>query len=179
MDDLETERLKLRKFKRKDLDDLYEITSNPKVAEYSDFTLHTSKIETLTNIECAIHDYGTYESCWAIEEKKTHKLIGYIQMFNASLKNRQCSITWALNQKYWGLGFSAEILKTMFTFLFSKNIFDIIIVKYYSKDVFSNPILESVGMKRDAVLRNRRINTLSDQKEQLVIYSILKNEMIK
>ena len=113
MDDFETERLKLRKFKRKDVNDMFEFTSDKKVAEYSDFITHTSKDETLMNIECAIRDYGTYESCWAIEEKTTHKVIGYVQMFNASLKNKQCSITWALNQNYWGLGYSEEMLKTM------------------------------------------------------------------
>lgn len=176
MDDFETERLKLRKFKRKDVNALFEITSNKKVAEYSDFSPHFSKDETLLSIECAIRDYGTYESCWAIEEKQSHKLIGYIQIFNASLKNKQCSLTWVLNESYWGLGYSEEILKNMFDFLFKKEIFDIIIVKYYSDSVFSNPILENVGMKKDAILRDRRINSVTNKKESLIVYSIIKEE---
>lgn len=176
MDDFETDRLKLRKFKRKDVNDMFEFTSDKKVAEYSDFIPHTSKDETLMNIECAIHDYGTYESCWAIEEKISHKVIGYIQMFNASLKNKQCSITWALNQNYWGQGYSEEILKTMFKHLFDTDLFDIIIVKYYSNRALFNHILENVGMKRDATLRNRRINSITGEKESLIIYSIIKEE---
>lgn len=178
MSDLETERLLMRKFRREDVDDMYEVASDEKVAEYSDFSRHTSKDDTLMSIECAIRDYGTYESCWAIEEKESHKAIGYIRVLNASLKNKQCSLIWAIGQKYWGLGYSEEILKTMFKFLFEEHTFDIIIVKYYNDHAFSNYILENVGMKRDAILRDRRINSLTGKKEALVVYSILKEEMI-
>ena len=178
MDDLETERLKLRKFTKNDVDDMYEVSSDKRVAEYSDFIPHESKNDTMTSIECAIHDYGSYESCWAIEEKESHKAIGYIRMQNASLKNKQCSLIWALNQNYWGQGYSEEILNRMFNFLFKEFSFDIIIVKYYSDHAFSNHILENVGMKQDAILRNRRINSLTGKKESLIIYSILKEEMI-
>ena len=177
MNDLETERLILRKFNEKDVDDLYEVLSNEKVARYSDFKRHTSKEYTIMEIETAIQDYGTYESCWAIEEKKSHKVIGYIKIDNASLKNKQCSLLWALGLKYWGLGYSEEMLKTMLNYLFKNHPFDIIIVKYYSDNAYSNPILDNVGMKRDAILRNRRINTLTNEKESLVVYSILKEEM--
>lgn len=176
MDDFETERLKLRKFKRKDVNDMFELLSNPKVAEFSDFTVHTSKDDTIMTIESAIRDYGSYESCWAIEDKEKHKVIGYIQIVNTSLKNKQCSLVWALQERYWGEGYSEEILKAMFNYLFDKDVFDIIIVKYYSDHAFSNPILENVGMKKDAVLRNRRINSITKNKESLIAYSILKEE---
>ena len=171
MDDLETERLKLRKFKRKDVNDLYEIASNEKVAQYSDFKIHTSKDDTIMEIETAIKEYGTYESCWAIEEKNLHKVIGYIRIDNASLKNEQCRICWVLGLDYWGLGYSKEVLTTMLKYLFENHPFDIIIVKYYSDNAYFNPILDSIGMKRDAVLRDRRVNTLTGKKDALIVYS--------
>ena len=98
-------------------------------------------------------------------------------MINTSLKNRQCTLLWALNQKYWGQGYSEEILKCIIKYLFEEHPFDIIVVNYYSDKAFLNPFLENVGMKRDAVLRDRRINSLTNKKESLVIYSILKAEM--
>lgn len=177
MKDLETERLIIRRFKKEDLDDGFEILSDAKVAECSDFEQYTSKIDVLKTIETAILDYDTYEACWAIEEKHDNKLIGHIRMINTSLKNRQCTLLWALNQKYWGQGYSEEILKCILKYLFEEHPFDIIVVNYYSDKAFLNPFLENVGMKRDAVLRDRRINSLTNKKESLVIYSILKEEM--
>ena len=180
---LETERLILRKFRKKDLDDMYEIASDEKVvetsffAEHSVFCSHTSKEDTLRVIESAMHDYGTYESCWAIEEIKTHKVIGHIRIDDASLKNKQCTLIWSLSIKYWGQGYAEEVLKRMFKYLFEEHPFEIIVVKYYTNKVFSNPILDNAGMKKDAVLRNRRINSHTGEKESLVVYSILKEEM--
>lgn len=177
MDDLETDRLKLRKFRRKDVDDLYEVASNEKVARYSDFRIHTSKDDTIIEIETAIKEYGTYESCWAIEEKKLRKVIGYVRIDNASLKNRQCTIYWALGLKHWGLGYSEEMLKAMLKYLFENHPFDIIIVKYYSDNAYFNPILDRIGMKREAILRDRRINSITGEKDSLMVYSILREEM--
>lgn len=174
---LDTPRLILRRFRVEDVDDEYEVVSDKKVAQYSDFNAYDSKKDTLRNIESAMQDYDTYDACWAIEEKQSNKVIGHIRMDNTSLKNRQCSLVWALGQKYWGLGYSEEILKVMLKYLFEEHPFDIIIVKYYSDNTFINPILENVGMKRDAVLRDRRINPLTGNKDSLVIYSILKDEM--
>lgn len=128
-------------------------------------------------IETAIQDYDTYDACWAIEEKSSHKVIGYINMINVSLKNKQCTLFWALNQKCWGLGYSEEILKVLIKYLFEEHPFEIIIVKYYNDIHFDNHILENAGMKRDAVLRDRRVNSLTGKKDSLVIYSILKEEM--
>lgn len=177
MKQLETERLVLRRFRKEDVDDLFEVTSNKKVAEASDFNVHETKEDTLIEIETAIQDYDTYDACWAIEEKADHKVIGYINMINVSLKNKQCTLFWALNQKYWKLGYSEEILKVLIKYLFEEHPFEIIIVKYYNDTHFDNHILENVGMKRDAILRYRRINSLTGEKDSLVIYSILKEEM--
>ena len=183
MKDLETNRLILRKFKETDVDDMYEIASDHNIEEHSFFAEHSifcglnSKEETLRVIESAIQDYGTYESCWAIELKETNKVIGHIRIDHCSLKNRQCTLIWSISQKYWGLGYIEEILKTLFKYLFENHPFDIIVVRYYSDSEFSNPVLISAGMQRDAVLRYRRINSNTGKKESLVVYSILKEEV--
>ena len=92
MKELETPNLVMRKFREDDVDDLFEVTSNKKVAEASDFNVHETKEDTLMEIETAIQDYDTYDACWAIEEKTAHKVIGYINMINVSLKNKQCTL---------------------------------------------------------------------------------------
>lgn len=183
MKDLESERLILRKFKKEDVDDMYEIASDNKLAEHSFFAEHSvfcsldSKDDTLRVIESAIQDYGSYETCWAVEHKETHKVIGHIRIDDASLKNKQCTLIWSISEKYWGQGYATEMLKAVFKFLFEEHPFDIIVVKYYSNSVFSNNILEDAGMKKDAVLRDRRINSHTGKKESLIVYSILKEEM--
>ena len=117
---------------------MYEIASDETVVEtsflpeHSVFYSNNSKEDTLRVIESAMNDYGTYESCWAIEEKESHKVVGHIRIDDASLKNKQCTLVWSLSPKRWGIGYVEEILKTMFKYLFESHPFDIIVVKYYS-----------------------------------------------
>lgn len=183
MKDLETQRLILRKFKKSDVNDMYKIASDNKIAEnsffaeHSVFCAHKSKDDTLRVIESAIQDYGSYETCWAIEHKESGKVIGHIRIDDASLKNRQCTLVWSIAHNYWGKGYCTEMLKAVFKFLFENHPFDIIVVKYYSNTTFSNSFLDDIGMKRDAILRDRRINSKTGKKESLIVYSILKEEI--
>lgn len=61
-------------------------------------------------------------------------------------------------------------------FLFSKKDIELIISSYYEQNKISSVILESIGMRKEAVLRERRINEKTNEKENFVIYSINKQE---
>ena len=69
-----------------------------------------------------------------------------------------------------------EALIQIMNFLFSKRDIELIISSYYEQNKISSVILESIGMRKEAVLRERRINEKTNEKENFVIYSINKQE---
>lgn len=176
MKDLESKNLIMRRFKLEDLDDQFEVVSNEDVAKMSDFHPEERE-ETLLNIKSAIRDYDTYEACWAIEEKESNKVIGHIRIKHCSLESKTCTLLWAVGKNYWNKGYSEEALKEVIKFLFKEHPFEIIIVEYYSSNIYWQSILEKVGFKKDATLRRRKINPVTNEKEDLIIYSILKEEV--
>ena len=73
-----------------------------------------------------------------------------------------------------------EALNAVLDYLFNQLDFNIVISKFYDSNKKLTEtkceMLENVGMKKDAVLRNRKINEKTGKSENLIVYSIMKNE---
>lgn len=127
-------------------------------------------------IKSAINEYYTDEPIWAVEDKVNKNLVGSIQVSNYSPKNKMCNISWIMSYKYWDNNFMKEALTQIYNFLFTKKNIELIECSYYEQNVNTNIILEELGMKKEATLRDRRINEKTQEKENFVIYSINKQE---
>ena len=127
-------------------------------------------------IKSAINEYYTDEPIWAVEDKVTKNLVGSIRVSNYSPKNRMCNISWMMSYKYWDNNFMKDALTQIFNFLFVKKNVDLIECSYYEQNKNTNTILEEIGMRKEATLRDRRINEKTHEKENFVIYSINKQE---
>ena len=127
-------------------------------------------------IKSAINEYYTDEPIWAVEDKANKNLVGSIQVSNYSPKNKMCNISWIMSYKYWDNIFMKEALTQIYNFLFTKKNIELIECSYYEQNVNTNIILEELGMKKEATLRDRRINEKTQEKENFVIYSINKQE---
>lgn len=177
MKDLESKNLIIRKFKVEDVNDQFNVVSNKEVAQYSDYKAYETLEETLVNIKSAIQDYDSYDACWAIEEKTSSTVIGHIRILGASLENKKCILMWSLGKEWWGLGYSEEVLKTVMNYLFNNHPIELISVEYYANNPHWAPILEKIGMKKDARLRRRKIDNTTGEYIDLLVYSILKEEL--
>ena len=127
-------------------------------------------------IKSAINEYYTDEPIWAVEDKVTKNLVGSIRVSNYSPKNRMCNISWMMSYKYWDNNFMKDALTQIFNFLFVKKNVDLIECSYYEQNKNTNTVLEEIGMRKEATLRDRRINEKTHEKENFVIYSINKQE---
>ena len=57
---------------------------------------------------------------------------------------------------------------------------DIIVKKQYGQNfLLDDNILKNIGMRQEAILRNRKINNKTGKPENLIIFSITKEEMQK
>lgn len=171
----------IRKFQMKDakqqsLDFLLDNDSNIIPDNiYEDFNFEKNKLV----IKSAINEYYTDEPVWAVESKDNKKIIGYVRVCNYSAKNKTCNVTWAISIKYWEDDSMKDALRQIFNFLYSKKNIDLIECSYYQQDDKNNQVLEEIGMKKEAILRDRRINEKTKEKENFVIYSINRKEFFE
>ena len=129
-------------------------------------------------IRSAINEFYTDEPIWAVENKETKNLVGGIRVSNYSPKNKMCNISWRMSYKYWNDECMKEALSQIFKFLFYKKDVELIECSFFEQCKRKNTILEEIGMTKEAILRDRRVNEKTNKKENLVIYSINKQEFL-
>lgn len=181
MKDLETENLIIRKFKLEDAEDAYKnLASEERLSECLGYRIHENVEETRMMIRSYMNEYDMNELVWAIEEKKTRTVVGYINALEYSKVNKLCNIKFGLALDLISEGLMEEALNKVLEYLFDNEGFEIITTEFYDgcKEFtkIKSEILENVGMKKEAVLRNRKINEKTKKPESEIVYSILKEE---
>ena len=111
----ETERLILRRYKKEDIQDLFEYLSDEEVVKYEPYKPQTFA-ETKENLEWRI---GTDEMI-AVELKNSHKMIGNVYMGKRDFEALE--IGYVFNRNYWGYGYAAESCKALITLAFSNGV---------------------------------------------------------
>ena len=182
MKTFKTDNVIIRRFQMRDAEQLNLLLYNDSnvAPEYDNDINEEDRIENLNKtklvIKSAINEYYTDEPVWAVENKWSKKIIGYIRVCNYSIKNKMCNISWVVSNEHWDDGFMKDAFTKIFNFLFTKKNIELIECSYYQQDNNSNVILDEIGMTREAVLRDRRVNEKTHKKENFVIYSISKEE---
>lgn len=182
MKTIETERLILRKFKITDAEDMYNNWGKIKDCnKYLPWKTHENIEETKDIINKWIEDYNEQKPDklnWAIELKTTNEVIGAIGPVNISYNNKNIEIGYCIGKKFWNNGYATEALKALIKYYLLECDFHLIKCGYMSENIASGRVMEKSGMKKEAVLRERAINQYTKKYDNLVIYSILKEEII-
>lgn len=141
----ETERLILRRYKKEDLQDLFEYLSDAKVVEYEPYKPLTLD-ETRENLEWRI---GTDEMI-AVELKDSHKMIGNVYVGKRDFE--AVEIGYVFNRNFWRHGYATESCKALIDHTFSNGIHRI----YAECDPLNKnswKLLETLGFQREAHFR--------------------------
>ena len=182
MEDFETERLNIRKFKAEDTEEIYKNLKTIVETEEEDGYNRPKPIqETNMMVISSIKEYELGEPAWAIEEKLTNHIIGYIRVSEISIKNKICKLKFKIGKEWANKGLIEEALEKVIQYLFNKQNFSTIVSKFYDGNEWikniKTKVLRNVGMKQEAILRNRKVNTITGKTENLIVFSILKEEM--
>lgn len=179
MKNFKTSNTIIRKFKMDDVEDAYyNITKHEDITDMANFPSHRNLDETELIIKSAITEFETKEPVWAVEDKKLKKLVGFIKVSNYSTKNKMCNLTWTMAKNYWETSYMKEALEKIMNFMFVNEKMELINGEYFEQNKITGNILESVGMIKDGILRNRRINPVTKERESLVMCSITKDEFL-
>ena len=113
---LETERLYLRKWSKKDAADVFEYAKDPAVGPIAGWKPHASPAES----KMIINEVFLQKMSWAIEDKESCKVIGSIgfekDKFRPDIQSREMG--YSLSREYWGRGLMTEAAKKLIEYAF-------------------------------------------------------------
>lgn len=169
---METERLILRRYKKEDLQDLFEYLSDKEVVKYEPYKALTLD-ETRENLEWRI---GTDEMI-AVELKDSRKMIGNVYMGKREFDSLE--IGYVFNRNYWGHGYATESCKALIRQAFSSGIHRIY-AECDPENKGSCKLLEALGFQREAHFR-RNVYFWKDENEKPIwkdtyVYAMLNGD---
>lgn len=174
---LETERLILRKFENKDIEDLYDYCKDPEVTKFV--------FETYENVETAQDRIDFLQAkyaeekmlCWAIELKHNHKVIGSIDYFNIRSVDKSGEIGYVLNREYWNKGYMTESVKRVIQYGFEELGLVRICAICVVPNVASESVMKKAGMIFEGV--SRKASYIKGKYYDTKLYSIIDDDYFK
>ena len=148
MKTLETERLVLRNWKEKDLDDFYEYAKVPGVGEMAGWPHHESKEVT----KSILKDFIEKDEVYALVLKENNKVIGSLGIHNRKMDesyigNIQREIGYVLSKDYWGRGIMSEAVKAAIKYAFEELNVDVLWCGHFVSNNQSRRVIEKCGFK--------------------------------
>lgn len=176
---LETERLILRRVTAKDVMDIYNNWATDKLTNrYLEWDSHESPDVTCAYVAGVIASYNKGAYDWVVELKSTGDLIGEISAVHIDKKNgAYVEIGYCYGSKFWGHGYATEALRKVIEFFLNECEYHTVEARHIIGNPASGRVMQKAGMKLDAVLRDRRINKDTKEINDLIVYSIVKEEL--
>ena len=172
--ELETERLRLRRFRREDAENcLRNWAADEAVFRFiSQTPMSGADVKSfLAGAEEAYADPETYY--WAIEKKDTGDVMGEIFVDDFSRRNRWCEVDYKLGPAFWGQGYAVEALRAVTAFLFRQAGFHRVQAKCSVQNEASERVMQKAGMHREGVMREFFRRKDASGYDDVVMYAVL------
>ena len=173
-----TERLLLRPFRISDAQAMNEGWCNDEInTRFLGFPLHGAVENTRALLTKWIAEYEspkTYK--WCIALKATDLPIGSLDAFVDKKQPDICELGYVLAPAHQKKGYMTEAVRAALSYLFASEGMALVAAQYNHLNTESGAVMERAGMRKDAVLRKRRMDKLTGEWCDLVIYSITPKE---
>jgi len=176
---LDTNRLVLRKINTEDACQAYEnFYSEPEVNRFISWNSHKNVDETKELFNNWIQEYNKEDIYrWIIEVKDTQEVIGTIEVVNILNKHEICEIGINIGKPWWGKGYASESIKRVCEYLLNEVKIRLIEGKCREENIGSSKAMQKAGFIYEGTLRKRRIDKNDGHIDNLMIYSITKEEL--
>ncbi len=170
---LETERLILRMWNKKDAPELYEYAKNPNVGPHAGWKPHESVYES----KAIITQLFLTNMCWAIVDKQSGKVIGSIGLeedkFRPGIKSKE--LGYSLSEDHWKKGIMTEAAKRVIRHAFDDLKLELLMIKTGDANHRSRRVIEKCGFTYEGTLRSAYL--MFDRSiREVRCYSMLKEE---
>lgn len=175
--DIETERLLLRRFVMSDANEMFREWANcENVTRYLTWEPHKSISETKTFLMDRLSDYEKPDKyCWAIELKNEGTLIGSISAEITNERAKIADVGYCLGERFWNCGYASEALRAVIDYM----IYDVNINRieaYHSVNNHSSGrVMQKAGMIQEGFCRQKYI-TGSGEYQDSDLYGLVKED---
>ena len=157
--ELESDRLLLRRIRKQDVNDIFEIYSNKEVMLYF---ADRFPFEKITEAETMISEYEEainkkWNMRWGIVLKETGKLIGTCGFHALSEYDKRIEVGYDLNRNYWQKGIMTESLSLIINHAFGCSDVNRIEAMVEPPNIGSRALLEKLGFQYEGTLRKHEM----------------------
>ncbi|WP_333876456.1 GNAT family N-acetyltransferase [Flavobacterium sp.] len=175
---LETERLLLRRLNENDVNEIFALRSNPEIMKYIPRPLAKTKEDALEHLRMIEEKIETNTGInWGITIKGHNNIIGIIGHYRIQPENHRAEIGYMSLPKYNGKGYISEAIKVVVEYGFEHMKLHSIEAVIDPGNIASERVLQKNGFVKEAHILE---NELWDGKFwDTVIYSLLKKNFKK
>lgn len=109
---MQTDRLLLDSLTREDAENVFSLTSDPRVARYMRFDAHT----TLKQAQELIEHYRASDAGFSVRALNTGEFVGVIALVRSEENPTDYSLSLFSSPAFWNRGYSTELLECMKTY---------------------------------------------------------------
>lgn len=173
---LETDRLILRMWTKKDAPALFAYANDPDVGPNAGWKPHANVGESRMIIDQLFRRNMT----WAIVEKETGTIVGSIGFEEDRYRPRISSkeMGYSLAKDRWGNGYMTEAARRLIRYSFEELKLDVLMIRTSETNLRSQRVIEKCGFTYEGTLR-RAYRMYDNQLREVRCYSILKEEYEK
>ncbi len=169
-ENLYTEHLNLRRFRKSDKADVLEYASDSETLKYLTWCGVKTEEEALD----AIINYNwSRPGIFAIEPKDENKCIGCIDI-RLDPEHEKAGFGYVLNRKYWGKGYMTEALSAVLKLCFEKLEVNRVEATHYTGNPASGRVMQKCGMELEGILKKEV--KIKDIFHDVAHYGILKED---
>ena len=151
--ELETERLRLRRWNDGDREPFAELNADPIVMEF--FTATLSRTESDAFVDRIEGDFDSHGfGLWAVELKSSGEFIGYVGLWKPTFEAHftpAVEVGWRIAKRFWGSGLATEAARSAIDDGFDRLRFEEIVSFTSGINVRSRRVMEKLGMTHDPV----------------------------
>jgi len=180
---LETERLVMRTWQESDVEPYLAINQDPQVYEWGR-GVPFSREQVGTFITDMQKGFAADRfSAFAVEEKCTGNLIGYVGLCRVPWKAHftpAIEIGWRLGSEHWGKGYATEAAREVLNYAFNTLKLEEVVSFTSPLNVRSLRVMEKLGLKRDPEGDFLHPSLASDHRlSQHILYRITRDDFLK
>lgn len=161
IEQLETNRLIIRKLKQSDLEDYLELKMDESIHAFQQSDVKANKEEYKIDFDEILNGYNNTESLkiyWlAIELKEENKVVGCLSIVRMSEQNKFCSMGWEINAKYRRKGIAFEGASKLIEYLFKEMNLHRIQINIWEGNQNSLNLAKKLGFQFEGTSKEARI----------------------
>lgn len=149
--ELETDRLRLRRWSRQDRERFAVVNADPIVMEFFPTTLSRDESDAfIDRIEEHFDHHGF--GLWAVESRSSREFVGFVGLWSTTFDAHftpAIEVGWRLDRNFWGAGMAAEAARAALADGFDRLGVEEIVSFTAAINVSSRRVMEKLGMTHE------------------------------